>query len=207
MDTQVTIGRTIESESRRRILEAAYRLFARHGYKAVSMQQIADTVPIHKATLYHHFRSKDEMFGAVVRLALQRMRAQVAEIVERGGPARDQLAAIAACIFENAQSDIGRLLTDVQEHLPVEERLAVVRDDAYPWDLYEELFRGAAATGEIRPIDPALATSMFIGLVHGQSWARKIGRIDAPLDASVAYTVVDTLFAGIQAEAAAISGD
>ncbi len=61
--------RPSESESRNRVLDAAYPLFVQQGYKAVSMQQIADAVSINKATLYHHFRSKDDLFLAVVHVA------------------------------------------------------------------------------------------------------------------------------------------
>jgi hypothetical protein len=44
-----------------RILEAARVLFAARGYRATSMQAIADEVGITKAALYYHFESKDEI--------------------------------------------------------------------------------------------------------------------------------------------------
>ncbi|HYH22822.1 MAG TPA: TetR/AcrR family transcriptional regulator [Azospirillum sp.] len=48
------------------ILEAASRLFLEHGYGAVSMDTVAKTANVSKATLYAHFRSKDELFAAMV---------------------------------------------------------------------------------------------------------------------------------------------
>ncbi|WP_157254282.1 TetR family transcriptional regulator [Nonomuraea typhae] len=44
-----------------RILEAARTLFAARGYRATSMQAIADQVGITKAALYYHFDSKEEI--------------------------------------------------------------------------------------------------------------------------------------------------
>ncbi len=44
-----------------RILEAARALFAARGYRATSMQAIADDVGITKAALYYHFDSKEEL--------------------------------------------------------------------------------------------------------------------------------------------------
>ncbi|GAA4100264.1 TetR family transcriptional regulator [Nonomuraea soli] len=44
-----------------RILEAARTLFAARGYRATSMQSIADQVGITKAALYYHFDSKEEI--------------------------------------------------------------------------------------------------------------------------------------------------
>lgn len=48
------------------ILEAAGKLFLEHGYGAVSMDAVAKTANVSKATLYAHFGSKDELFRAMV---------------------------------------------------------------------------------------------------------------------------------------------
>jgi len=57
------------------ILEAAYRLFRRQGYTRVSMDEIAAAARLTKRTLYHHFRSKDDLLARVLEvqhgLALQ----------------------------------------------------------------------------------------------------------------------------------------
>src|SRR5215207_7179790 len=50
------------SEGQVRIVRAAYPLFVEQGYVSVSMQEIADAVPLNKATLYHHFQNKDDLF-------------------------------------------------------------------------------------------------------------------------------------------------
>ncbi len=189
--------RNQETEGRRRILLAAYPLFVEHGYKSVSMQQIADAVPINKATLYHHFRNKDALFLDVVSLASQRLREQIEATIAAGGSAEEQLAQIAVQMFDTTQSDLGRLMTDAHEHLPMDDRLALMRDNSHPWDLYEEIFESAMMAGEIPASDARLSTSMFIGLVHGQIWSRKIGKLDAPLDAELGRLIVRTLFTGL----------
>lgn len=48
------------------ILEAAGKLFLEHGYGAVSMDAVAKTANVSKATLYAHFGSKDDLFRAMV---------------------------------------------------------------------------------------------------------------------------------------------
>ena len=64
--------------TRKRILEAAYRLFRKHGFSRVSMDQIAEAAKLTKRTLYHHFKSKDELLADVLSaqdvLALQAFR-------------------------------------------------------------------------------------------------------------------------------------
>jgi hypothetical protein len=65
--------------------------------------------------------------------------------------------------------------------------------------LYEQIFSMASATGEIPEVDPTLAATMFAGLLQGQTWAVKTGRIEPPLDLDRARMLVDTLFGGLNA--------
>jgi AcrR family transcriptional regulator len=64
--------------TRQRILDAAYRLFRQRGFGRVSMDEIAAAARLTKRTLYHHFRSKDDLLADVLRaqdaLALQAFR-------------------------------------------------------------------------------------------------------------------------------------
>lgn len=51
------------------IAEVAAGLYYREGIHAVGVDRIADTAGITKRTLYHHFRSKDELVVAALRRA------------------------------------------------------------------------------------------------------------------------------------------
>lgn len=49
---------------RRRIIDEATRLFLEKGYAGTSMSQLASACGIQKASLYHHFASKEALFVA-----------------------------------------------------------------------------------------------------------------------------------------------
>ncbi|MDD2863238.1 MAG: TetR/AcrR family transcriptional regulator [Methylococcales bacterium] len=51
---------------RHAIMQAATTLFLTHNYRSVSMDKIAQTAPVSKATLYNHFESKNALLTAVV---------------------------------------------------------------------------------------------------------------------------------------------
>src|SRR5262245_44792361 len=53
-------------QTRKRILDAAYRLFRRQGYSRVSMDEIAAATRVTKRTLYYHFESKDQLLAHVL---------------------------------------------------------------------------------------------------------------------------------------------
>jgi AcrR family transcriptional regulator len=60
------------------ILKAAGEMFVKHGFSAVSMDAIAEAVPVSKRTLYNHFSDKKELFTAVMGKRCQ----QVFEMLE-----------------------------------------------------------------------------------------------------------------------------
>ena len=62
-------GEEFESPKHRAILNAATELFAARGYGAVSMDAIARSADVSKATLYAHFESKDRLFATIVEVA------------------------------------------------------------------------------------------------------------------------------------------
>lgn len=186
----------VSSDSRFRILNAARPLFVGRGYDAVSMQEIADAVPLNKATLYHHFQSKDDLFLAVVRSSMSRLYEQIEQFIAEGGSAADQFTRIAVQIFQDSQSELGRLITDSWRHLSIDQQQLLVDHSTDPWALYEQIFAKAIADGEIPPVDCRLAATMFSGLLQGQTWAVKTRRIEPPLDAKRARYLVDVLFAG-----------
>jgi AcrR family transcriptional regulator len=52
-------------ETRRAIIETATRLFAEHGYAAVSIEAVLAACQISRGALYHHFQSKEALLEAV----------------------------------------------------------------------------------------------------------------------------------------------
>jgi AcrR family transcriptional regulator len=48
------------------ILTCAYRMFHRHGFNRVSMDEIAGAARVTKRTIYYHFRSKDDLIAAAL---------------------------------------------------------------------------------------------------------------------------------------------
>ena len=54
------------AERRRQIVDAAFELFAAHGYRGASLQDVADRVGLSQTGLLHYFPSKRELLIAVL---------------------------------------------------------------------------------------------------------------------------------------------
>jgi AcrR family transcriptional regulator len=55
------------SEKRQDLIDTAIELFAEHGFHATGIDRIAEVAGVSKKTLYHHFRSKEELILAALK--------------------------------------------------------------------------------------------------------------------------------------------
>ncbi|MFP5370006.1 MAG: TetR family transcriptional regulator [Actinomycetes bacterium] len=61
------------SPTRRGLLAGAARAFAESGLRRTTMQSVAGAAGVAKATLYNHFRTKDEVARALLELEVERL--------------------------------------------------------------------------------------------------------------------------------------
>ncbi len=78
----------IEIGSRDRILDAAEDLFARRGFSGIGMREVADAVRLGKSSLFHHFKSKAELYAAVVGRILDLFDRRTTAALAAGGDPR-----------------------------------------------------------------------------------------------------------------------
>jgi AcrR family transcriptional regulator len=80
------MGTTARPPARERILDAASAAFYRRGIGAVGVDAVVAEAGVAKATLYHHFRSKDDLVVAFLRRRDTRWRDWLRGAVERLAP-------------------------------------------------------------------------------------------------------------------------
>jgi AcrR family transcriptional regulator len=68
------------SRTRRGLLTGARTAFAERGFKKTTMQHVAAAAGVAKATLYNHFRTKDDVAHALIAYELDRLAALAAEL-------------------------------------------------------------------------------------------------------------------------------
>lgn len=69
------------SITKERIFQAALKTFAQHGYEGARMDKIAAEVGINKASLYFHFKNKEEIFHELFQYIITKYREKMKEIV------------------------------------------------------------------------------------------------------------------------------
>lgn len=164
------------------ILAAAERAFLESGFGAVSMDRIARDAGASKATVYAHFTSKEELFGAVVgHVSRRRFGGFSAEALDPGD-IEASLLTIARRFLDLILSPeaiaLNRIIVGEVARFPA---LAEVFWEAGPERTraqIEAFLRRAAAAGSLALPDPRAAAEQFAALVRGEIHYRSLLRPD-----------------------------
>ena len=108
----------IRLATRQRILDVSMKLFADYGFKHTSINRIAGACEIAKGTVYHHFKSKDEILLAILKDYIERMVAEINQIPETDDAAeilRERVKNIIRMVKENPEAY--RLFTTVIQQI------------------------------------------------------------------------------------------
>jgi AcrR family transcriptional regulator len=97
--------RRVEEKERRRadIIDAAEKLYAKKGWDAVTMDQVAKAARLSRALLYVYFRDRDELQFAIGERALKLLREKFTEAAAKHVRGIDQIEAIGRAYMDYAR--------------------------------------------------------------------------------------------------------
>ncbi|AIF48037.1 TetR/AcrR family transcriptional regulator [Dyella japonica] len=128
-----------KAQTRARIVESARRLFNRHGFQQVTIDQIMAEAGLTRGAFYHHFESKDELYAAAVASFAACNPFSVK--VSRGGVPLDDPRRLAYMLVDLYLSD--EVLDDINMHCPLYALPSdVARAGLEPQQAYTDLIRG-----------------------------------------------------------------
>ncbi len=139
--------------TRRRILQAAIRLFAKHGFHAVSVDEIVGLAKVNKRMVYHYFGSKDALFESALSEVYKRIEEIEFHAIERGRSPREKLSRLLESYFEflDHEPEFTRLLQwenlEKGRHLTKENHLLTKNPFL---ERFRAIVQDGVATGEFR---------------------------------------------------------
>lgn len=83
------------------IVEAADQLFYRQGYERTSFSDIAGAVKISRGNFYYHFKSKDEILDAVIKLRLENTKKMLKKWESQGEHPADRIRSFINILIMN----------------------------------------------------------------------------------------------------------
>ncbi len=158
-----------QPDKRRMILDAAVVAFAKRGFHACRVSDIADEAGVAYGLVYHYFRSKDEVLDTLFLERWNVLLEVIAEIDGRPLAARDKLHAIASFIIDSYRHDPDLMKVIIVEVTRAANsfgrtHLAKIRE-AYA--LIADIVDKAQADGTFRSeVTPAFAALAFYGAIE-----------------------------------------
>ena len=152
-------------DARRRLLQAAERLFAEKGFAATSVQEITEAAEVNKALLYYYFEDKHSLYISLLDDGVSEFSAMLEEALATPGSYLERMAAFVAGhtrLMWRRQN----LIRVVHRCMLAADKDGTRLDEKFQpnLDRLQEFVRDAVAAGEFRQVDPEMAARSMIGL-------------------------------------------
>jgi AcrR family transcriptional regulator len=118
-------------ERRAQLVDVGRAVFAKHGYEATSVEEIADRAKVSKPIVYEHFGGKEGLYAVIVDREMEYVVRRVSEAISAGTPrerveqaalafltyVRDHPEGFAILSHDRPGTGMASLLTDVAERV------------------------------------------------------------------------------------------
>ena len=181
------------------ILNAARKLFASKGYRATSVQDLADELGYGKASLYHYVRRKDDLLYAIHDLYMRRLTDDLEAILAGEGRPADKLRDVIVRFVEllAKNHDEATVVNDEMRELsPRNLKRVIASRDEYERSLTRLVTEGMKAR-EFQASDARVCARAILGMTN---WCYRWLKADGPLPPRViGQQMADLVLDGIAA--------
>ena len=157
-----------EQVTKRKILRCAAKMFARKGFATTTTREIGEAVGIHYSSLYYHFRSKDEIYAAVVEDLCGRLMQGIEQVLDASQPPKEKLEMLIRAYFDFVAEHPHYARIAVNEYASGGRHLSefVPRYVAPVYDKTRKFLEDITGSQGIRKIDARQLILSCIGLVE-----------------------------------------
>ena len=192
-----------QEDKRRLLLDAAVRVFARKGYHAARVGDIAEEAGVAYGLLYHYFSSKEEVLRDVFRETWRALIATIESVERAGDSPREQLRKVAEILLRSWRRDPDLVRVLVLEVTRSQLLAGEMDEIVASFSAIQSIVERGQADGSIRgDLDARLASYVFYGAIDELLTGWVLGRLpDSEEDVARAErTVVEIVAGGLATE-------
>ena len=195
------------------ILAAALDAFVERGYESARLEDIARSAGCTKGTIFLYYESKEELFKAVVREAMQPLLRESEQLIESNtGSCRDLMRKLLRLRWERTTasrlSGLAKLMFAETEKYPELARFYYEEIHVPSQAGLRRVLEMGVSRGEFRPMDSAAVARMAIApIVFAGIWKHSFAPVvPAQADSDDYFeSTLGVLFGGISASPAGVS--
>jgi len=165
------------TDRRQQILRVAAETFAHQGYKGATTREIAQQARVNEAIIFRHFPTKEDLYWAVIeeqcRQGSSRTSGELQKELEEQADLRRLLSTLASNILRRNTQLTRLLLYSALENHKLSQRFYRTYVSTYYEVLAEHLQR-RMERGELRKMDPLLASRGFLGMIGNHFLVQEI---------------------------------
>jgi AcrR family transcriptional regulator len=167
----------VRAVTRQKILEHGLAVFARRGFHAAAISDIAREAGMSHGLVYHYFKTKEAVFLELAGIALEQSVAATRAAAQTKGRAWDRIRNIVAMLYENAfrgeSPHFFYLMVQANILAPTMPELAALlgRHASDYNDILVPLIRVAQRAGQAARGNPVLLSMNFWSLIQGLALA------------------------------------
>ena len=159
----------VSLERKRQILDAAVRVFAREGFHATRVSDIADEADVAYGLVYHYFPSKEKVLDELFTERWSLLLVAIEEADKSGEDPRDKLRSVARFIIDSYRYDpdlMKVIIVEVTRAANSFGRTHLDQIDA-AFRLIERIITEGQRSGAFRTeVDPYFASMTFYGVIE-----------------------------------------
>ncbi|HYY74595.1 MAG TPA: TetR/AcrR family transcriptional regulator [Solirubrobacterales bacterium] len=156
-------------DKRRQILDAAIRVFARQGFHACRVSDIADEAGVAYGLVYHYFKSKDQVLNELFTERWSLLLTTIEEVDAQDIGAHEKLDAVARFIIDSYRHDpelMKVIIVEVTRAANSFGRTHLAEIDR-AYEMIAKIVADAQGEGTFRrEVDPELASMWFYGAIE-----------------------------------------
>jgi AcrR family transcriptional regulator len=193
---------SIVQERRKRILDAAIRVFAQHGFHGARVGDIAEDAGVAHGLLYHYFASKDDVLRTIFVENWGELIARFRLVEAAAEPAPEKLEGIAKILLRTWRNDPALVTVMVREVARSQQLQAQVEDVREAFAIVQRVIEEGQAAGAFRKeLDARLASWVFYGGLEEVLTGWVLGQLpDSEEDVARAErTAIDLALRGLSA--------
>lgn len=184
------------SENRDRVLDAAISTFARNGFHATSMQDLAEEAQITKGAVMYHAGLKNALLTDIhtrtFEHGISAVKAALDDLPETASPFETLHAMLVAHFaFLASDRDAVIVINDNLRYLKGKELRKILRLRDKWIALFADVIENGYSTGEFKGVDPGFFTRVLIGMLNSAArWYQPGGRLSTGELADIAFQLL-----------------
>lgn len=167
------LNQKIKEERRKQILSNALQLFTQKGLAATKITDIALASNISQGLLYHYFKSKEEVYTELIRVAFENLNGACDWLVRQSLPPEEKIRlAIQELLkgLEQSEDNSRYHLLIAQassEAIPQEAKDIIKRENKYPYEAIAMIIAEGQKNGSIKMYDAKELAMVFWTSING----------------------------------------